>query len=464
MVAQRAVVYCNNISMPWKAFSRAASCSLMGSVAESPDSIGASAYGPSLARFQRMVGEIDSTRRAWEAVEPSSLLPLLRKFRGRGASDNKDKVFALLGLVTSWGQDEPLLPNYGLKLSEVYLDTTKKLIRGSKSLAVLSGTMARQRTRATGFPSWITDWSCVPPSNEHARLGTHHLYRASGDDMDGIQLHGRTLLQTNGYHIDTIRVVLSVNQPNGDREKLRSNVMQWRQSMYLRVFALYCCGGTVHDAFWRTICGNAVNVPEAKTERAQFRLATALDSAAYRDWSLPPKVDVLKHRRTSIIGGTVQSAEEQQDAQEVEALKRRNAFHLSVDRASRGRCFFVTEQGLMGVAPPGIQSGDEVFVLQGSRVPLVLRRGSGSRRCLERVVEKLVLSTEEERAKVRVGESTTAADLSKQEAAKFRVCNEDHDVSYQLIGDAYVHGIMDGEALWEYGQTRRRNAEVVYLV
>lgn len=450
--------------MPWKAFSQAASRSLMGSVAESSDSIGASAYGPSLARFQRMVGEIDSTRRAWEAVEPSSLLPLLRKFRGRGATDNKDKVFALLGLVTFWGQDEPLLPDYGLRLSEVYLETTKRLIRGSKSLAILSGTIASRQTIAAGFPTWITDWSYVPPSDEHARLGTHHLYRASGDAMDGIQLHGRTLLQTDGYHIDSIGAVYSVNQATGDKERLRASVMEWRESMAWPDHAPYRRGGTVHAAFWRTICGNAVYVPGAKTERARFRAAAAADSVTYRDWSLPPRVDVLKHRRTSIISGTVQGPLEEQDAREVEALKRRNAFHLSVDRASRGRCFFVTKHGLMGLAAPGTRAGDDVFALQGSRVPLVLRRASGSRRCLEKVVEKLVLSTEEEKAKVRVGESATAADLSTQEAARFRVCNETHDVSYQVVGDAYVHGVMDGSALWDQGRTGRRNAEGVYLI
>jgi hypothetical protein len=38
------------------------------------------------------------------------------------------------------------------------------------------------------------------------------------------------------------------------------------------------------------------------------------------------------------------------------------------------RRMFVTEGGMLGVAPPGVQQGDEVWLLRGARVPFILRR------------------------------------------------------------------------------------------
>jgi hypothetical protein len=64
--------------------------------------------------------------------------------------------------------------------------------------------------------------------------------------------------------------------------------------------------------------------------------------------------------------------------------------------ACTGRVFFTTSRGLTGVGPRKIQPGDTVVVLFGARVPYVLRRKGNH---------------------------------------------------YRLIGDCYVHGLVDGEAV-----------------
>ncbi|KAF2028166.1 hypothetical protein EK21DRAFT_70251 [Setomelanomma holmii] len=66
--------------------------------------------------------------------------------------------------------------------------------------------------------------------------------------------------------------------------------------------------------------------------------------------------------------------------------------------------FFVTQSGYISIGPPDTQPGDEVWVLYGGQVPFILR-------------------------------PTDQSDESN-EANLFR-----------LVGDAYVHGIMDGEAV-----------------
>ncbi|KAH8885913.1 hypothetical protein GQ53DRAFT_626498, partial [Thozetella sp. PMI_491] len=73
-----------------------------------------------------------------------------------------------------------------------------------------------------------------------------------------------------------------------------------------------------------------------------------------------------------------------------------------INRASWNREFFVTENGYIGIGPAGMRPGDEAWSLIGGHVPFILRR------------------------------STQDGVKSVYE-------------SYQLVGESYVHGVMDGE-------------------
>jgi hypothetical protein len=75
-------------------------------------------------------------------------------------------------------------------------------------------------------------------------------------------------------------------------------------------------------------------------------------------------------------------------------------FVISFDTATYGRKFFKTESGSIGLCPPHTKPGDEIWVLYGCRVPLMFRAQSG----------------EEGR-------------------------------HYTFIGDCYLDGIMNGEAM-----------------
>ncbi|KAF3771413.1 HET-domain-containing protein, partial [Cryphonectria parasitica EP155] len=170
VVAQRATVCYSDMSIPWEAFSRAAECYENGRVSENLGSISYLTYGGPLGHFCRMVTEIDSTRRNWtNPYQPLALLPALRKFRDRDASDRKDKVFALVGLVKAWGLQAPLLPDYGLETWRIFWETTVRLIETSKSLAILAGTLGNHIDMGNP-PSWVTDWSHPPEPHEHYRL------------------------------------------------------------------------------------------------------------------------------------------------------------------------------------------------------------------------------------------------------------------------------------------------------
>jgi hypothetical protein len=73
------------------------------------------------------------------------------------------------------------------------------------------------------------------------------------------------------------------------------------------------------------------------------------------------------------------------------------------------RCFFITDTSLIGLGPPGMRPDDKLFVLLGCSAPIVLRPAS------------------------RSASSQTSAHQSQMQ--------------YRVVGKAWVHGLMDGEAL-----------------
>jgi hypothetical protein len=72
-------------------------------------------------------------------------------------------------------------------------------------------------------------------------------------------------------------------------------------------------------------------------------------------------------------------------------------------RTCAGRRFFITKKGYFGMGPAQLAEGDQVYILAGGKVPLVLRP---------------VL--------------------------------ESQPNTFELVGDCYVHGVMDGEAVTEH--------------
>ena len=84
----------------------------------------------------------------------------------------------------------------------------------------------------------------------------------------------------------------------------------------------------------------------------------------------------------------------------------RNEAYNSIYKMIVGQTFFITQRGYFGIGPPTIKQGDEVWVLSGGKVPFILRpRETGS----------------------QAPQPMTSSEFT-------------------LAGNAFVYGIMDGEA------------------
>ncbi|GAB1313504.1 hypothetical protein MFIFM68171_03714 [Madurella fahalii] len=132
-----------------------------------------------------------------------ALLELLIKCRFRQASDPRDKVYALLGLLDGHASTLGIEPEYGLSTSQLYRLTARQLLLHSDHLDLLG---ARVPTTNKELPSWVPDWSVTAsgpqplahdargrPRQTHASRGTRAAPRFLGDDGDILVLEGHEL-------------------------------------------------------------------------------------------------------------------------------------------------------------------------------------------------------------------------------------------------------------------------------
>ncbi|PMD41775.1 hypothetical protein L207DRAFT_633096 [Hyaloscypha variabilis F] len=441
VVAQSATIRYGAISAPWKFFSLAASQYEKARLEANADSAYPYLREQSLARFSRMVLEIETTRNDWNLGKPVGLLPLLRKFRSRSSSDERDKIFALLGLVRFWRTNEQkILPDYHLDAITVSLKTTKSLLASFGSLFVLAGTL-RSNECCDSNPSWVIDWNYQPTVNEEIRLGNLRWYDSGG--RNGlVELHQQRIMKVQGSCLDE---VLWVGDELVDTTIMRMrHVIQGWTTIWVEFLASqpfnkrgsYIGGGSVADAFWRTICGDLEYVKTREytmsTVKNEFRKATAEGSLAFEQLR---SADHKHRRETSIIGGFW--LENNDPDPEIE---RRNAFHYAVECASAGRRFFLTKTGYIGVGPRNMARRDLAFVLKGSQVPFILRTTNRSVACMDDRIETLNSATASQLTYLPAGKDAKAPEYQK-------VCNDVHTDCYYVIGDAYVHGVMNQQAM-----------------
>ncbi|KAK8007764.1 hypothetical protein PG989_001754 [Apiospora arundinis] len=106
----------------------------------------------------------------------SDLLGLLRATSARKASDDRDRVFALLGLLDL--KEHLLVPDYQKTTAEVFMSVCWANIKETRTLDVLCGDLGRKNR--SDLPSWTADWSAIVSDSDEARLKLLEKYNACG--------------------------------------------------------------------------------------------------------------------------------------------------------------------------------------------------------------------------------------------------------------------------------------------
>jgi Heterokaryon incompatibility protein (HET) len=369
-------------------------------------------YG--LCTFSYQEGPLDLAGQNPQLLEEQAFVrfaKLLAGCRFQLSTDPRDMVYGILGLSEDIVNNQ-ITARYDLSTREVYMQTTLKLIHKTKSLFMLgqaqiamwkpanSGLKTAQL--ASWIPSWVPDWSLKRRefgySSEtrcRSRVERERLFKASGGSRTKFHLINESILRLRGVKVDTVATLHKVWKSAGSEYIPNLDFLnKW-------------ASGTGDD-----------NYHSLTNKSSSYR--TSLNgayigggdrvTAFWKSWvhDVHPVDEVEKVRRCDAT--FVPTCEQWRktiagSAHSTFPFKELVSFTTFINIR-----LVLTLDGFIGLGNAMIEPGDEIYILAGGTHPFVLRRSEN----------KL-----------------------------------DH---YRIVGEVYVHGLMDGEVLTEeYGSAKRRS-------
>ncbi|KAH7114192.1 heterokaryon incompatibility protein-domain-containing protein [Dendryphion nanum] len=351
-----------------------------------------------------------------------ALLYALVRARRFECSDLRDKVYALLGLGADHTKGKPRLqPVYGDRsVIETYVSTAIQILEDADDLLLLAQAEGRDFQKIEGLPSWVPDWSCT----EGLGLGIvgYERFTAAGNLPRSLGIdESHMSLAISGLRLDRV-VQVGESKDEALIHRKPPYFPGWI-SILSALPPVYHNGQPKSEVFWRTLVTDTASrfphpVRHPAAEEYRFAFCHWITRVVLRWMEEPPSMEKecfleglnrlsssdetrlfpsiadklhitfegnsLSHSSTNTNTGSSNYP----DADDYDAI-------LNFSSHTR---LLRTSTKYLGLATTSVREGDSVWILPGSRVPLILRE-AGAR-------------------------------------------NE-----YHLVGGAYIHGFMQGEAL-----------------
>ncbi|RSL41564.1 hypothetical protein CEP54_015780 [Fusarium duplospermum] len=423
VVAKTVTLRYGNVSAPWGMIADAAS--------SRPNRLVVGAHGivsiddAKVLNLLSRVEEIDRFRRAWGENDRPNILSLLREFSNRKASDERDKIYALLSLCD---YKTGIWPDYSLEVRETYKMATLDIIQHARSLSVLTGDLGRKERQ--DLPSWVPDWSATFNEHDRRRARLFNYYNACGDancsikDSDKIDWHVQSEMELLAMNLERENDPMSLMPAylSGALQQYKSTHPQF-ESVCDRL--IKCCHPAGKRSFTTLVDRGIMEYEPEKwegclkvsgmfLERVEITGRPIFSSSdtpvalqTIENWrgatmKLPP--GVTSPRKTdfieTILSGVMKTPtgfkkldrddewtinywyqrrielqhaswpHQESDPPTSEAL---DSLTEGLGLAVANRALFVTKSGKMGLGPTSIAHGDDIYILPGGRLPFVLR-------------------------------------------------------------------------------------------
>ncbi|KAI9710900.1 MAG: hypothetical protein M1820_002335 [Bogoriella megaspora] len=323
---------------------------------------------------------------------PITLVEALVKTRAMLATDDRDKVLAVIGLAANLDLAK-FDASYEESPEQLFTRTTLHVLSTPQGLDIFSLSGIGNPLKLTGLPSWVADYSTVDPRHGVylGPIARFRGYRATGDslvslktsaDLKLVAIRGRLV-----NHVATTSRKRPAFFPNNEdmptaKRSAAENIYWFKQTIAMvrglgKRSAQYPTGEDWIDAYWRTIIYNIT-----------------------QEYTPPPS-----HYRDSFRAFIVKMW--------IMLLLDQNGAFPDTDGTMeefvRGEfVFFITANGYIVLGPPGMSNNDKVCLLLGGKVPFLLRE---------------------------IGKDPNGEN------------------NYALVGECYVHGLMNGEGL-DMGELR----------
>ena len=319
------------------------------------------------------------------------------------------------------------MPDYARTVADVYIEVTEVLLRTSKNLNALSMVEDRLYRNRDDLPSWVPDYSAW----FHRGVGTlkQGVYSASkGLCPEWTHQQRGRILNISAAKIGQVTMVGETKQ---------GLIETWSSWTWLHILVnmpkTYANGQNTIEAFWRTLIGDVCDErdcfdnKELETPTYRCPAPTSLE-ASFRHWfafhvghgfaysrrsgedHLSQAIVDLDQLSANDPVGLIPSVDEINQFANVyldppqafldsrmDLIKLTRPYERAIAVTPEAR-FFTTSKGLMGIGPLSMLAEDSIWLIPGAEVLFIFRKRSGGDR-------------------------------------------------YEFVGDAYVHGLMHGEAV-----------------
>jgi len=330
------------------------------------------------------------------------------------ATDPRDVVYALLGL-SSDVEALCIKPDYTKSCRVLYEEVAVALMkRGRNLFPYCTGSDTME------MPSWVPDWRKLPEYSSRRIISTEIFVKFSaglGKPVTIIYTPG--ILRIGGAIVDAVGHVMKLPFPGGPPQKNLDFLPDYagsevREGMLRAAQFCYFCelsGRLVknaRDSVWRTMVADRIITATTHTTRARrfkdiewpkfrkmFEAFVKDKVQEYLEVNVKRSTDQLvlgymEGRRTPGEDGSLTFESDTITPRELAS------FISTVKATTSRRSICQSRQGHLGLVPERTRPGDFIVIIYGLHTPYILRK---------------------------VGEN------------------------FRLLGEAYMHGIMDGEAL-----------------
>lgn len=331
---------------------------------------------------------------------PITLLTALHTSRRASASDKRDKIYAVLGLAVDANELIPR-PNYDISIQQLYSMLVKSYINTKNDLEIICH--AGKQSTSNQLPTWTPDWSnnifpnSFSISTAH-RESTPSCYRAGGVmDIQPTFSGDLTRIMIYGYVFDEVLSIANsdslqcyeFHQTPSDEKVYEDDGKVFKALCYSLFAQSSSLGRTSFELYEQKfveVCRQTYPADKKNTLKDPVK-----------EWYEENKQFYIHGRSLeNWIAKQPKSLNNSPITVKSSYSSESDPFRESFGRTNFRRQLFTTKRGYIGLAPLGADCGDIVCIFPGCSVPLILRQ---------------------------------------------------QQWFHELIGDCYVHGIMNGEAI-----------------
>ena len=162
-VAQKAIIQCGPATLDWRKFTIAA---LVLHRATSVPRFGALLANIDLSRvlqisvLRSLVQQQKDGQLSEEMEKALRMVSLVKRYRSWNAGDDRDKIYALLGLAPPGDVD--IEADYSRSVTETYQAFATAVLRTTNLLELWTG-LKGQSDLTTRLPYWVPDWKDTTP-------------------------------------------------------------------------------------------------------------------------------------------------------------------------------------------------------------------------------------------------------------------------------------------------------------